>query len=31
MLKVIEIINYTLRYSKSILKDWRNIVYNGVK
>ena len=31
MLKVIEKYNYTLRYSKCILKDLRNIVYNDVK
>jgi len=31
MLKVIEIINYTLGFSKYILKDLRNIVYNGIK
>ena len=29
MLKVIELINYVLRYSNVILKDWRNIVMNN--
>ena len=31
MLKVIEINNYTLLYSKYILKDLQNIVNNDVK
>ena len=31
MLKVIEINNYRLCYSKCILKDWRNIFSNGIK